>query len=42
MVKKLNYSKYGERGKELKVSYYASAAAAYNGNLPYIKATCLK
>ena len=26
-----------ERGEELKVPYYASAAAAYNGNLPYIK-----
>ena len=40
--------KYKGRGKELKVSYYASAAAACDGNLPhydgnmaYIKATCL-
>ena len=41
MVKKLNCYKYGERGKELKVPYYASAAAARDGNLPYIKATCL-
>ena len=39
---------YKERGKELKVPYYTSAAAAHNGNLPncdsnmpYIKATCL-
>ena len=31
-----------ERGKELKVSYHASAAAVCDGNLPYIKATCLK
>ena len=30
-----------ERGKELKIPYYASAAAVRNGNLPYIKATCL-
>ena len=42
MVKKINYWKYGERGKELKVLYYASAAAVCDGNLPYIKATCLK
>ena len=27
--------RYEERGKELKVSHYASAAAVYNGNLPY-------
>jgi len=33
---------YGERGKELKVPHHASAAAAYDGNLPYVKATCLK
>ena len=26
--------KFGERGKELKVPYYASAAAARDGNLP--------
>ena len=42
MVKKLNYWEYGERGKELKIPYYTSAAAARDGNLPYIKATCLK
>ena len=42
MVEKLNYLKYGERGKELKVPHYTSAAAARNGNLLCIKATCLK
>ena len=30
-----------ERGEELKVSHYASAAAAHDGNLPYIMAICL-
>ena len=30
-----------ERGEELKVSYYASAAAVRDGNLPYIIATSL-
>ena len=30
-----------ERGEELKVPYHASTAAVYDGNLPYIKATCL-
>ena len=30
-----------KKGKELKVSYHISAAATYNGNLPYIIATCL-
>ena len=30
-----------ERGKELKVLYYASAAAVCDGNLPYIIAICL-
>ena len=33
--------KYEERGKELKVSYYTSAAAARDGNLPHVKAICL-
>ena len=42
MVKKINYWEYRERGKEFKVPYHASAAVAYNGNLPHIKATCLK
>ena len=41
MGKRLNSFKFGERGKELKVSYYTSAAVAYDGNLLYIKATCL-
>ena len=39
---KLNYYKFGERGKELKVPHYTSTAAVYDGNLLYIKATCLK
>ena len=31
-----------EKGvKKLKVPYYASAAAVRDGNLPYVKATCL-
>ena len=42
MVKKLNYWEYGERGKEFKVPHHASIAAAYDGNLPHVKATCLK
>ena len=42
MVKKLDCWEYGERGEELKVPYYASAAAVHDGNLPYMKATCLK
>ena len=33
--------KYEERGEELRVPYYASAAAARDGNLPYIMANCL-
>jgi hypothetical protein len=42
------FYKYEERGEEFKVLYYASAAAARDGNLPhcdgnipYVKATCL-
>ena len=31
-----------KRGKELKVSHYANAIAVYDGNLPRVKATCLK
>ena len=42
IVNKLNCWEYGERGKELKVFYYASAAAVRDGNLLYVKATCLK
>jgi hypothetical protein len=33
---------YGERGKELKVPHYTSAAAVCDSNLPRVKATCLK
>ena len=29
-----------ERGEELKVPYHASVAAARDGNLPYVMATC--
>ena len=31
-----------ERGEELKVPHYARAAAVCDGNLPRVKATCLK
>ena len=41
MVDKIDYWEYRERGKEFKVPYYANAVAACDGNLPYIKATCL-
>ena len=41
MVKKLNCLKSRERGKELKVPHHTNTAAARDGNLPYIKATCL-
>ena len=34
MVKKLNWYKSRERGKELKIPYHASTAAVCNGNLP--------
>ena len=34
MVEKLDCWEYGERGKELKIPHYASAAAARDGNLP--------
>ena len=42
MVKKLNYYKYRERGKELKVSHHANTVPVRDGNLPHVKATCLK
>ena len=42
MVEKLNCEEYGERGKELKVPYHASTAAVRDGNLFYVKVTCLK
>ena len=41
MVKKLDCCEFRERGKELKVPHYTSAAVVYDGNLPYIKAACL-
>ena len=31
-----------KRGEEFKVFYHASAVAVCDGNLPYMKATCLK
>ena len=44
----INCCEYKGRGKELKVPHHASAAAARDGNLPYcdgnmpyVKATCL-
>ena len=37
----IDYCKYKERGEELKVLYYANAAAVRDGNLPYIIVTCL-
>ena len=42
MVDKIDCWEYGERGKEFKVPHHASAATARDGNLPHIKATCLK
>ena len=42
MDKKLNCWEYRERGKKLKIPYHTNAAAARDGNLLYIKATCLK
>ena len=41
IVKKLNLLRIGKRGKELKVPHHASTAAVRDGNLPYVKATCL-
>ena len=35
------FYEYKERGEELKVPHYASAAAARDGNLPYTITTCL-
>ena len=34
MVEKLDCQESRERGEELKVPHYASAAAAHDGNLP--------
>ena len=41
LVNKAWLLKIEKRGKELKDSYYASAAAARDGNLSYIIAICL-
>jgi hypothetical protein len=41
MVEKINCYKYREGGKELKVPHHTNTAAARDGNMPYIKATCL-
>ena len=41
MGKKLNYLKYRERGKKLKVPHHTNIVAARDGNMPYVKATCL-
>ena len=41
MDKKLNSFKIKKRGKEFKIPYHTSAVTACDGNLPYIKATCL-
>ena len=40
MVKKLDLLRIEERGKELKVPHYTSAAVVCDGNLPYIIANC--
>jgi hypothetical protein len=41
IVKKINCWEYGEGGEEFKVPHHASAVAAYDGNMLYVKATCL-
>ena len=41
LVNKIDCWEYRERGKKLKVPHYASAAAARDGNMSYVKATCL-
>ena len=41
MVKKLNCQELKKGVKELKVPHYTNTVAVHNGNLPYIKATCL-
>ena len=42
MVKRIDWLRIKERGKELKVPHYTNTIAACDGNLPYIKATYLK
>jgi hypothetical protein len=41
MGERLNCLKYEEGGKEFKVPHRASAAAACDGNMPYMTANCL-
>jgi hypothetical protein len=41
IVKKINYLEYREGGEEFKVPHYTNAAAACDGNVPHMKATCL-
>ena len=41
IVNKAELIRSNERGEEFKVPYHTSAAAARDGNLPYVKATCL-
>ena len=41
MVNKAWLLRIKERGKELKVPHHTSAAAVYDGNLPYIIANSL-
>ena len=41
MGKRLNYLEYKERGKDFKIPHHASAVAVRDGNMPYVKATCL-
>jgi hypothetical protein len=41
MGEKLNYWEYKEGGEELKVPYCVSAAAARDGNMPYVTANRL-
>ena len=42
MVNKAWLLRSKERGKELKVPHHASATAVCDGNLPHVKAICLK
>ena len=42
MVKKIDFIRIEERGEELKIPHHASAVVVRDGNLPYVKATCLK
>ena len=42
MVEKIDWLRIEERGKEFKVPHYTSTVVVHEGNLPHIKATCLK